>query len=86
MFIARMETRHFAFEAAGLRESTAKVALRDGFRRHLRQCIASYSRSDIDLSEMKKGLKMSVHDLEEYYGIQVSSFKQGECRRDGTKI
>jgi hypothetical protein len=86
MFIARMETGHFTFEAAGLRDATAKVALRDGFRRHLKSYIASYSGSGTDLSEMEKGLTMSVAELDEYYGIQVTSFKQGQCRRDGTEI
>lgn len=86
MFIARMTTEHFTFEAAGLRESTAKVALRDGFRRHLQQCLDSYKGTRADLSEVEKAIKMSVAQLEDYYGISVSSFKQGQCRRDGTQI
>lgn len=86
MFIARMETDHFTFDAAGNRESTAKLAIRDGFRRHLREYIASYSGSGTDLSQMEKGLKMTVADLEDYYGINVVSLMPGECRRDGTKI
>lgn len=84
MFIARMETEHFRFEAAGLREATAKKALLDGWRRHIRQ--AMEGRHPGHCGELRASLAMSIQDLEDYYGLTVTPFVAGECRRDGTKI
>lgn len=85
MFTARMTTSHYTFEAAGLTEKDAKQALLVGWRKHLREGIAHY-RGREDTSAMEKSLKMSLAELEDWYGIHTFKCEPGVCLRDGFRI
>ncbi len=84
LHIARMTTRHFTFEAAGATEDEARKALLAGWRRHLRQCMEG--RSSRDCSDIRASLRMSMNELDDWYGISVTAFEPGDFYRDGSKF
>jgi hypothetical protein len=75
MFVATMQTEHFAWMAAGETEAEARAAMEQGWANH------HLARGVDVLTD-----EVLPEDIDEYYGIRIHEIKAGQCYRDDTQI
>lgn len=99
MWLATMETSHFSFTAAGASEEKAKLALVQGFSRHLARSYddeadrtEAHAREHWWAGHAEDQMVDFMNDevwlagVGEWFGIHAFRIKDGECVRDGDVV